>query len=132
LPDGRIAIVQWPYDPYAIKVVLTNVSKKTFRFKYHTDPRSSLDFVVRKDAATVSVRKKIATLFSPSDEEFKTIVLAPGKSHTFNFSVSFVIEEKYQGPGSYRVWAFFNYGDIDIYSQPYTLVVPRLKQGKGD
>ncbi len=127
LPEGAgIRIVQWPYDPLAVKVVLKNVSDKEVRLKFSSDPKACLDFVVRKDGYTISGKETFGSAFSPEYKANRSISLRPGQTHEFFVNLGGGIAEKDQGPGTYRIWAFFYYDrHIDIYSEPYTVIVPK-------
>jgi hypothetical protein len=126
LPDGSVQIVQWPYDPLAVKVVLKNVSDKEVRMKFSSDPKACLDFVVRKDGYTISGKDTFGSAFSPEYKANRSITLPPGQTHEFYVNLQGGIAEKHQGPGTYRIWAFFYYDrHIDIYSEPYTVIVSK-------
>ena len=126
LPCGGVEIVQWPYDPLAVKVVLKNVSDKEVRMKFSSDPMACLDFVVRKDGYTISGKHTFGSAFSPEYKADRSITLRPGKTHEFYVNLQGGIAKEHRGPGTYRIWAFFYYGrHIDIYSEPYTVIIPK-------
>jgi hypothetical protein len=120
LPDGTVQILQYPYDPAALKVTLTNVSDKTVKMVFFNDPRAGLDFVVQKNGKNVTRKGHYGDAFSPSSEP-TYITLNPKQSHCFDASVMGVIVPKEAGPGIYTVHGSFTYGkDTTKSTRAYT------------
>jgi hypothetical protein len=120
LPDGTVQILQYPYDPAAIKVTLTNVSDKTVKMAFFNDPRAGLDFVVDMNGRNVTRKGHYGDDFSPSSSP-TYLTLAPKQSHCFYVSVMGVIVPEEVGPGTYTVHGSFTYGkDTTKSTRAYT------------
>ncbi len=123
LPDGTVQILQYPYDPAALTITLTNVSAKTVKMAFFNDPRAGLDFVVAKNGKNVTRKGHYGDAFSPSSEP-TYITLAPRQSHCFFASVMSVIVPEEMGPGTYTVHGSFTYGkDTTKSTHTYTFKV---------
>ncbi len=128
LPEGITQILQYPYDPTAIKVTLTNISDKAVKMTFLIDPRANLDFVVKKDGKNVTRKGHFGDMFSPSGDPIY-LTLAPKKKHYFYASVFWLIVPEVLpedlGPGTYTVHASFGYGKHTVRSaRAYTFKIP--------
>ncbi len=124
LPDGTMQVVQYPYDPAAVKVTLTNVSDKVVKMTFFNDPRAGLDFVVEKNGKNVTPKGHYGDAFSPSSEPTH-LTLKPGESHCFFASVIGRILPEHRGPGTYTVHGSFTYdGETVRTTRPYTFKIP--------
>lgn len=114
-------------DPFWVKVVLTNKSKKTIELKYCSSPAVSLDFLIRRDGRAVSKSQHFGDAYSSPGLAPAEIKLKPGDSYELHLYLGEMLKDSPHTAGAYRIWGFFTYGEIDIFSQPLTIVVPKKK-----
>jgi hypothetical protein len=121
--------VEWTYDdPYSIRVILSNRSKKAITLTSNHQFEYQLDFVIRRDKSIINAQNYNRSMwaFKPA-----RITIPPSGRHIIEFSLSEVVDEKQKKPGPLMVIGFFEYQGMEIMSRPFILKIPEPSKPAG-
>jgi hypothetical protein len=104
-------------------VELENVSADVIAIEVWMHPLQYLNLVITDSEGNVVPASPYGNIFSPREKPY-TLRLAPGEKYVHNVSLLGNVPEEKQLPGTYTVYAVYEYNGLRTVSEPVRVHLP--------